>query len=42
MGSAEHRDNILDEDFSEIGIGARTGETYEAGTTYTADFGTRR
>jgi uncharacterized protein YkwD len=42
MGSAEHRDNILEGDFSEIGIGARTGETYDAGTTYTADFGTRR
>ncbi len=42
MGSPEHRDNILEGDFSEIGIGARTGETYDAGTTYTTDFGTRR
>ena len=43
MGSPEHRDNILNGDFSEIGVGARTGETYDAaGTMYTADFGTRR
>jgi hypothetical protein len=25
-----------------IGIGSRTEESYDAGTTYTADFGTRR
>src|SRR4051794_34478820 len=42
MGSAEHRDNILNGDFSGIGVGARPGETYDAGTMYTADFGTRR
>ena len=30
VGSAEHRDNILNGDFSEIEVGARTGETYDA------------
>ena len=41
MGSSEHWPNILSEDFQEIGIGVRTGESYDAGTMYTADFGTR-
>jgi uncharacterized protein YkwD len=44
MDSAEHRANILDKNFREVGIGARTG-TFEAqdGTKmYTVDFGTRR
>ena len=42
MASSDHRPNILSEDFDEIGIGARAGETYDAGTMYTADFGMRR
>ncbi len=44
IDSAEHRANILDKNFREVGIGARTG-TFEAqdGTKmYTVDFGTRR
>jgi uncharacterized protein YkwD len=41
MGSSEHWPNILSEDFQEIGIGVRTGESYDDGTMYTADFGTR-
>src|SRR3954447_18944472 len=40
MGSPDHWPNILSEDFSEIGIGVRAGESYDEGTTYTVDFGT--
>lgn len=43
MGSPEHRDNILNGGFSEIGIGARTGGSQDdTGMMYTADYGTRR
>ena len=44
MNSDGHRRNILDKDFHQVGIGARTG-TYERHpdtTMYTVDFGTRR
>ena len=44
MDSPEHKANILEEDFRQVGIGARTG-TYQghAGATmYTVDFGIRR
>jgi uncharacterized protein YkwD len=42
MKSSDHRANILDKRFSEIGIGASTG-TYKGGraTMWTADFGDR-
>ena len=40
-GRLEHRDNTLNGDFGEIGIGARTGETYVSGVIYTANFGIR-
>jgi uncharacterized protein YkwD len=40
MQSSIHRRNILDERFSEIGIGAYTGDHNDLETTmYTADFG---
>lgn len=42
MASSDHRPNILSEDFDEIGIGVRAGHSYDDGTMYTADFGTRR
>ena len=44
MHSTEHRHNILNGKFHEIGIGAYTGtyKRYRNATMYTADFGTRR
>ena len=42
MASPDHRPNILSEDFDEIGIGVRVGHSYDDGTMYTTDFGTRR
>ena len=42
MASSDHRPNILSEDFDEIGVGVRAGHSYDDGTMYTADFGTRR
>ena len=44
MNSSGHKANILDKNFREIGIGARTGtyKTYTGTTMYTVDFGTRR
>jgi uncharacterized protein YkwD len=42
MASSDHYPNILSEDFDEIGIGVHAGHTYDDGTMYTADFGTRR
>jgi uncharacterized protein YkwD len=43
MNSDDHKANILNKDYREIGIGARTG-TYEnnSGKMYTVDFGTRQ
>lgn len=43
MGSPDHRDNILREDLSEVGIGTSTGSYQDHGETtmYTVDFGTR-
>jgi uncharacterized protein YkwD len=46
MNSQHHRDNILDRDFEEIGIGVVTGvpvatTTTLAGATYTTNFGSR-
>jgi uncharacterized protein YkwD len=44
MESPDHRANILDKDFREVGIGARTGtfEAQDGAKMYTVDFGTRR
>ena len=44
MNSTGHKANILNKNFREIGIGARTGtyEGYAGATMYTVDFGTRR
>jgi uncharacterized protein YkwD len=44
MQSDEHRRNIRDRDFREIGIGTYTGkwEGHNGVTMYTADFGVRR
>ncbi len=48
MDSSGHKANILNKDFRQIGIGARTGafdyngDTYAGTTMYTVDFGTRR
>jgi uncharacterized protein YkwD len=44
MDSEGHRDNILSEDFRQIGIGTYTGQykSYEESIMYTADFGVRR
>lgn len=44
MNSTGHKANILNKNFREIGIGARTGtyKTYTGATMYTVDFGTRR
>jgi uncharacterized protein YkwD len=43
MDSADHRANILDENFREIGIGARLGryEGLDGAAMYTVDFGSR-
>ena len=43
MNSNDHKANILNKDYREIGIGAHTG-TYEnnSGKMYTVDFGTRQ
>ena len=43
MNSPEHRDNILREEFREIGMGASTGtyKGYSDTTVYTVDFGVR-
>jgi uncharacterized protein YkwD len=43
MSSDDHKANILNKDYREIGIGARTG-TYKnnSGKMYTVDFGTRQ
>ena len=43
MNSDDHKANILNKDYREIGIGARTG-SYEnnSGNMYTVDFGTRQ
>ncbi len=44
MDSPDHRANILDKNFLEVGIGARTGtfEAQDGAKMYTVDFGTRR
>ena len=43
MRSADHRRNILNGNFREVGIGAHTGNYSGSRTTmYTADFGSRR
>ena len=44
MDSPEHRENILDPDFREVGIGTATGECegYSDCTMYTVDFGARQ
>jgi uncharacterized protein YkwD len=44
MHSPDHRSNILNEKFRQVGIGARTGtfKSYDRTTTYTVDFGVRR
>jgi len=44
MDSPGHRENILDPDFREVGIGTATGvcEGYSDCTMYTADFGLRQ
>ncbi len=44
MDSTEHRANILDKNFRQVGIGARTGtfEAQDGAKMYTVDFGTRR
>jgi len=44
MNSRDHRSNILDKRFRQVGIGARTGtyKTYTNATIYTVDFGVRR
>ena len=44
LDSPDHRANILDKNFSEVGIGARTGtfEAQDGAKMYTVDFGTRR
>ena len=44
MDSADHRANILDKNFDQVGIGARTGtfEAQDGAKMYTVDFGTRR
>lgn len=43
MNSPDHRDNILKENFQEVGIGASTGtyKTYTNTTVYAVDFGVR-
>jgi uncharacterized protein YkwD len=43
MGSPDHRDNILREDLTEVGIGTSTGNygSYGDTTMYTVDFGSR-
>lgn len=44
MNSPPHRENILEGDFEQIGIGTAAGtyKTYEETVMYTADFGVRR
>lgn len=44
MHSPAHRSNILNKNFRQVGIGARTGsfKTCRQATMYTADFGVRR
>jgi len=46
MGSPGHRDNVLDGNFREVGVGAATGDLGgadgHAATMYTVDFGTPR
>jgi uncharacterized protein YkwD len=44
MDSAEHKANILDKNFRDVGIGTRTGtfEGQDGTKMYTVDFGTRR
>lgn len=44
MNSSGHKANILNKNFRQIGIGARTGtyQNYAGATMYTVDFGTRR
>lgn len=44
MESSGHRENILDPDYREVGIGTSTGECegYSDCTMYTADFGVRQ
>lgn len=50
LNSPGHKANILNKNFREIGIGARTGSytdrrnghTYNGAAMWTADFGTRR
>jgi hypothetical protein len=44
MDSPGHRENILDSDYREVGIGTATGvcEGYSDCTMYTADFGARQ
>ncbi|MDP9486648.1 MAG: CAP domain-containing protein [Actinomycetota bacterium] len=44
MNSTGHKANILNKNFREIGIGARTGtyKNYAGATMYTVDFATRR
>lgn len=44
MESSGHRENILDPDYREVGIGTATGECegYSDCTMYTADFGVRQ
>ena len=43
LESSDHRANILDPDYREIGIGTATGEYegYSDSTVYTVDFGVR-
>ncbi len=43
MHSPEHRSNILDKRYRQVGIGVRSGtfKTCASATTYTVDFGTR-
>lgn len=43
MDSPPHRKNILEEDFTQIGVGTAAGtyETYKETTMYTANFGMR-
>lgn len=41
MNSSDHWPNILSENFTQLGIGVRGAGTYDGGTVYTVDFGTR-
>lgn len=44
MGSPDHRSNILDPTYREVGVGARVGTFKDCAeaTTYTVDFGIRK